>query len=200
MATRIRQILRDDDVLARLGGDEFTVLLRGLRDEREALAMAHRIHSSFETPFVINDHRILVTASVGVTIQRDLTERPQDLLSQADTAQYHAKENGRNRVEVFVPTLRPIFRRRLDHEKALRQALVEGQIVAYFQPQVDLATGRIVGAEALARWDHPTPRGADGGRFRTPGRGDRPHPGDRRRRPPQRHRGPDRAGRGRLRS
>ena len=156
VATRIRQILRNDDVLARLGGDEFTMLLPGLRDEGEALAMAHRIHQSFETPFVINDHRILVTASLGVTIHRDPTERPQDLLGQADTAQYHAKENGRNRVEVFIPTLRPIFRRRLDHEKALRQALVEGQIVAYFQPQVELPTGRIVGAEALARWNHPT--------------------------------------------
>ena len=155
VATRIRQILRDDDVLARLGGDEFTMLLRGLRDEGEALAMAHRIHRSFETPFVVNDHRILVTASLGVTVHRDPTERPQDLLSQADTAQYHAKENGRNRVEAFIPTLRPIFRRRLDHEEALRQALVEGQIVAYFQPQVELSTGRIVGAEALARWNHP---------------------------------------------
>ncbi len=118
--------------------------------------MAHRIHRSFETPFVVNDHRILVTASLGVTVHRDPTERPQDLLSHADTAQYHAKENGRNRVEMFIPTLRPIFRRRLDHEKALRQALIEGQIVAYFQPQVELRTGRIVGAEALARWDHPT--------------------------------------------
>ena len=159
VATRIRQILRDGDLLARLGGDEFTMLLRGLRDEGEALAMAHRIHQSFETPFVVNDHRILVTASLGVTVHRDPTERPQDLLGQADTAQYHAKENGRNRVEVFVPTLRPIFRRRLDHERALRQALVEGQIVAYFQPQVELRTGRIVGAEALARWNHPTRAG-----------------------------------------
>ena len=80
---------------------------------------------------------------------------PQDLLRQADMAQYQAKENGRNRVELFAPSLHPIARRRLDQEEALRDALLDGRIVAHFQPQVDLENGRIVGAEALARWDHP---------------------------------------------
>jgi predicted signal transduction protein with EAL and GGDEF domain len=147
--------LRDDDVLARLGGDEFTVLLAGLTDRDEAIEAAHRIHRTFETPFVIFDRQVLATASVGVTVTSGAATGPQDLLRQADMAQYHAKENGRNRVELFVPALHPISRRRLDHEEALREALLDGQIVAHFQPQVDLRSGRIVGAEALARWDHP---------------------------------------------
>ena len=155
VAERIREVLRDGDVLARLGGDEFTVLLRGLADASETLEAARRIHETFEEPFVIAGRHVVVTASVGVTVSSRADDGPQDLLSQADRAQYQAKENGRNRVEVFVPTLHPMSRRRLDHEEALREALADGQIVAYLQPQIDLSSGRVVGAEALARWNHP---------------------------------------------
>jgi diguanylate cyclase len=155
VADRIRGELRERDMLARLGGDEFTVLLRGLRDTEETMEAAHRIHRAFETPFVVSDREVLVTASMGVTVTSTANEGPQDLLRQADMAQYQAKENGRNRVQLFEPSLHPIARRRLDQEGALRDALLEGQIVAHFQPQVDLENGRIVGAEALARWIHP---------------------------------------------
>jgi diguanylate cyclase (GGDEF)-like protein len=155
VAGRIRAVLREADVLARMGGDEFTVLLRGLRRSEEALEAARRIHRIFEEPFAIADRSVVVTASVGVTTGDKADDGPQDLLYQADRAQYQAKENGRNRVEPFVRVLHPMHRRRLDHETALREALVDGQIVAHFQPQVDLGSGRIVGAEALARWVHP---------------------------------------------
>ncbi len=155
VADRIRDVLRDGDLLSRLGGDEFTVLLRGITGRAEALDAAHRIHKTFEMPFTLSDRKILVSASVGVTVTDAADVGPQDLLRQADMAQYHAKENGRNRVELFVPALHPISRRRLDHEEELRHALAVGQIVAHFQPQVDLSNGRIVGAEALARWNHP---------------------------------------------
>lgn len=154
-AERIRGVLREDDVLARIGGDEFTVLLPGLADTREAEAAARRIHDSFASPFSLASREVIVTASVGVTASPGGRVGPQDLLRQADMAQYSAKANGRNRVEVFIPALHPISRRRLDHEGALREALRDGQIVAYLQPQVDLRNGRIVGAEALARWEHP---------------------------------------------
>ncbi len=155
VAERIRGLLREGDVLARLGGDEFTVLLRGLVDAEEAVEAARRILRTFESPFVVAGRHVVVTASVGVTATNRADVGPQDLLYQADRAQYQAKENGRNRVERFVPALHPMSRRRLDHEEALREALSDGQIVAYLQPQVDLQTGRIVGAEALARWNHP---------------------------------------------
>ncbi len=155
VAMRIRGVLRETDILARMGGDEFTVLLRGLRRPEEGLEAARRIHRTFEEPFAIAGRSVVVTASVGVTTGDRAEDGPQDLLYQADRAQYQAKENGRNRVEGFVRALHPMSRRRIDHETALRQALADGQIVAYFQPQVDLETGEIVGAEALARWAHP---------------------------------------------
>ncbi len=155
-ADRIRQVLREGDVLARLGGDEFTVLLRDLGDLSEAVDTAHRVHRVFDAPFCLLGLSVPVTASVGVAFSAEGGVTPQELLRQADEAQYEAKERGRNRVEVFTPTLRPSTRRRLDREDELRRALSQGEIIAYFQPQVDLVTGRVVGAEALARWNHPT--------------------------------------------
>ncbi len=155
VADRIRGVLRSGDLLARLDGDEFTVLLRGLHETGEAVRAAQRIHQVFESPFVISGRRIPVTASIGVTVSSGANEGPEHLLRQADTARYLTKESGRSRVELYVPTLQQASRRRVDHEVALREALVNGQIIAHFQPQVDLKTGRIVGAEALARWNHP---------------------------------------------
>ncbi len=155
-AQRIRAVLREDDVLARLGGDEFTVLLRNLRAASQAVDTAYRIHRTFEEPFLLHGRSVPVTASIGVTFAGREQVTPQDLLRQADEAQYEAKERGRNRVEVYTPALHPSTRRRLDREGELRRALAEGEIVAHFQPQIDLATGRVVGAEALARWNHPT--------------------------------------------
>ena len=156
VADRIRGVLRDGDVLARLGGDEFTVLLRGLAEQGGGPRGRPPHPPDLRDTVHRFGPKVVVTASIGVTVGGQLPRYgPQDLLRQADMAQYQAKENGRNRVEVFVPALHPVARRRLDHEEALREALLEGQIVAYFQPQVDLENGRIVGAEALARWNHP---------------------------------------------
>jgi diguanylate cyclase (GGDEF)-like protein len=154
-ADRIRGVLREGDVLARLGGDEFTVLLRDLQGPYEAVDAAHRIHHIFGEPFTIVGREVPATASIGVTFSGTDRVTPPDLLRQADEAQYAAKERGRNRVEVFSPALHPSTRRRLDQEDELRQALGEGEIIAHFQPQIDLTTGRVVGAEALARWNHP---------------------------------------------
>ena len=155
VADRIRGVLRGGDVLGRLGGDEFTVLLPGLNQGAESLSAARRIHRALQDPFLLFNRSVLITASVGVTASIGTSESSQDLLHQADLAQYRAKEDGGNRVEVFVPTLPQISRRKLDNEQSLRQALADGQITAHFQPQIDLRTGQIVGAEALARWNHP---------------------------------------------
>ncbi|MGO8870024.1 MAG: putative bifunctional diguanylate cyclase/phosphodiesterase [Acidimicrobiales bacterium] len=155
VAERIRGSLRNGDMLARLGGDEFTVLLSGIGGIAESVEVAERIHGSFSEAFTVARRQVMVTASIGVTVSTGAHEGPQDLLRQADLAQYQAKEDGRNRVERFIPALHATSRRRLDREEALRTALAEHQIVAHFQPQVDLRDGRIVGAEALARWHHP---------------------------------------------
>lgn len=163
-ARRVAPILRESDVVARLGGDEFSVLLTGLRDPIEAEAVAERVLSLCAEPFVLDGREVVTSVSIGLAYNWDTNDRADDLLRRADVALYKAKEGGRNRVERFDDSLRASLDRRLDDELAVRQALRNGEIVPWFQPEIDLTTGRIVGAEALARWVHPT----DG--VRLPGR------------------------------
>src|SRR5262249_44550321 len=155
VAHRIRQMLRTSDVLARLGGDEFTMLLDRLHSEGEAMLIAQRVSQSFLQPFRVGGRSIVVSASIGVATNVDTTDDAETLMSYADAAQYRAKQSGRNRIEVFDPKLRAAIESKLDDEHALRDAIGNGQIVAWYQPEVDLWTGRFVGAEALARWRHP---------------------------------------------
>jgi len=155
VAERVHRMLRSTDVLARLGGDEFTMLLDKLRSNAEALVIAERVAQSFVEPFEVGGRSINVSASIGVATNVDTTDDAEVLLSFADAAQYRAKQSGRNRIEVFDIKLRAAIESRLDDEHALREGIAQGQIVAWFQPEVDLRTGRYVGAEALARWNHP---------------------------------------------
>jgi diguanylate cyclase (GGDEF)-like protein len=155
VAERVHRMLRSTDVLARLGGDEFTMLLDKLRSSREAVVIAERVAESFIQPFRVGGRSINVSASIGVATNQDTTDDAEILMSFADAAQYRAKQSGRNRVEVFDIKLRAAIESRLDDEHALRDAIAQDQIVAWFQPEVDLRTGLFVGAEALARWDHP---------------------------------------------
>jgi diguanylate cyclase (GGDEF)-like protein len=155
VANRVATTLREHDVLARLGGDEFVVLVDRLGDSYEAYLIAERVRRSFDAPFSVLGRAVHVTPSIGVATNLHQNDGAEELLRHADAAQYRAKESGRNRVEVFDVEFRASLARRLDDERLLIEALGAGQIVPYFQPQIDLATGRIVGAEALARWVHP---------------------------------------------
>jgi diguanylate cyclase (GGDEF)-like protein len=165
VADRMRQMLRTTDVLARLGGDEFTMLLDKLHSDGEALLIAQRVSQSFLEPFRVGDRSIVVSASIGLATNVDTTDDAETLVSYADAAQYRAKQSGRNRIEVFDLELRSAIESKLDDEHALRDAIDNGQIVAWFQPEVDLRTGRWVGAEALARWTHPERGILDAARF-----------------------------------
>ena len=165
VADRMRQMLRTTDVLARLGGDEFTMLLDKLHSGGEALLIAQRVSQSFLEPFRVGDRSIVVSASIGLATNFDTTDDAEMLVSYADAAQYRAKQSGRNRIEVFDLELRTAIESKLDDEHALRDAIGNGQIVAWFQPEVDLRTGRYVGAEALARWNHPERGVLDAVRF-----------------------------------
>lgn len=155
IAHRVRRMLRTNDVLARIGGDEFTMLLDKLHSNGEALVIAERVAAAFVEPFRAGDRLINVSASIGVATNLDTTDDAETLLSFADAAQYRAKQTGRDRIEVFDIKLRAAIESRLDDEHALRGAITDGRIIAWFQPEVDLRTGLFVGAEALARWDHP---------------------------------------------
>ncbi len=156
VATRVRSVMRSQDLLARLGGDEFTMLLDRLRDSAEAVSIAERVLASFAEPFDLAGRSHRVSASIGIATNAHATDTAETLLSNADAAQYRAKQGGRNRVEIYDVALGAAIQRRLHDEQDLREALADDQITAWFQPEVDLDTGRIVGAEALARWIHPT--------------------------------------------
>lgn len=152
---RVRACLRLEDTLARIGGDEFTVLLGARCDPDEAVAMAERIRHAFDEPFVIERREIRATLSIGIALSSEPGDDADDLLRHADAAMYRAKANGRDRVETFDARFRAALARRLDDETELRDALESGSVVSWLQPEVDLRTGRILGAESLARWIHP---------------------------------------------
>lgn len=155
-AERLRDVLRSGDTVARFGGDEFIVLCDEVDDEDHATAIAARIDAALAKPFRVGDSDVVLTASVGIAVTRSATASAENLLRDADAAMYRAKERGRARVEVFDRSIHDRAVARLRVEMELRQALARGEIVAHYEPVVELATQRIVGVEALARWNHPT--------------------------------------------
>ncbi|HLZ33044.1 MAG TPA: EAL domain-containing protein [Nitrospira sp.] len=141
--------------LARLGGDEFTVLLTNLRDVQDAGKVARRILDALAKPFLINGHEIFMTVSVGIAIFPTDGDSVDMLLKHADSAMYHAKELGRNNYQFYSTAMNAAANERLVMEAELRHATEREEFVVYYQPQIDLRTMEIVGAEALVRWQHP---------------------------------------------
>jgi diguanylate cyclase (GGDEF)-like protein len=154
-ADRVHRAVRAGDVVARHGGDEFTVLVPDIRSVDEAVVVAERLRAVLSEPFDVDGEQVTIGASVGIALNGQATDGAEDLLRHADVAVHRAKDLGRNRVELFDESLRTSIRRRLSDEAELRAAIAAGQIVPWFQPVVDMRNGRIVGAEALARWIHP---------------------------------------------
>lgn len=141
--------------LARLGGDEFTVLLTNLRDVQDASKVAKRILDALATPFTIEGHEIFVTGSIGIAICPEDGETVEALLKNADSAMYHAKEQGRNNHQFYSNAMNAAVAERLALEGELRHAIERQELALYYQPQIDLRTKQIIGAEALVRWRHP---------------------------------------------
>ena len=152
---RIRAHVGPGDLVARLGGDEFTVLLSDLGDRRRATETADHIRAAFDQPFRIGLHEVFTTVSIGIAFT-DAEESAQDVLRHADLAMYHAKARGRSRYEVFDRGMDLAARTRQVLEYDLRRAIPGGQLRVFYQPEVEIETGRLVGMEALVRWEHPT--------------------------------------------
>jgi len=159
VANRLKQCIRDDDTVARLGGDEFVLLLNSRETSREsmlehALSTAERVQSALEMPYNLKEHIHHITPSIGITLMPQPDTTPGELLKQADTAMYHAKNRGRNSISFYSADMQRRADQRLMMEKDLRVALSEKQFSLHYQPQFD-SDHRLIGAEALVRWHHP---------------------------------------------
>jgi EAL domain-containing protein (putative c-di-GMP-specific phosphodiesterase class I) len=141
--------------VARLGGDEFTVLLRYVESRDDAAHIARRILNALGKPFQLAGQEVVVEASMGIALCPDDAADADALLMRADTAMYHAKAQGRANFQFYHPDLNAKALERLQLEAQLRKALEGDQLRLEFQPQIALATGRVIGAEALLRWCHP---------------------------------------------
>ena len=148
---------KDDHVLpARLGGDEFVVLLDRLGDASAAEKIAARVHHALSQPYEVGGHEVTPTASIGIVLGDPAYQHAEDMLRDADTAMYHAKSQGRARHVFFDQPMHHRMLRRLDLERDLREAVEQCAFAVHYQPVLDLERGRVVGAEALLRWPHPT--------------------------------------------
>jgi diguanylate cyclase (GGDEF)-like protein/PAS domain S-box-containing protein len=152
---RLEAVLRPGDTLARLGGDEFTVLLAEVRDVSYATRVADRIHQRLAEPFRLGRHEVHTTASIGIALGTSNREQPESLLRDADTAMFRAKALGRACHQVFDAAMHTRVLELLRLESDLRHAVARGELRLHYQPIVSLATDRVIGIEALLRWQHP---------------------------------------------
>ncbi|GFK94063.1 Phytochrome-like protein cph2 [Fundidesulfovibrio magnetotacticus] len=155
VSDRLRKALRPMDTVARFGGDEFAVLVDDISGTLDATHILSRIMAEVSRPYAIQGRQVFTSASVGVVLKTWTYERPEHLLRDADIAMYRAKALGKDRYEIFDPTLHQTATSLLQMETDLRLAVERHELMLYYQPIVDIASGHIEGFEALVRWNHP---------------------------------------------
>ena len=165
VAQRTQEALRKTDMVARFGGDEFAVLLQRIVDDHDAEAVAQKILSVLGAPFHIGGHELFVTASIGVACYPASGQDVDELLRNADAAMYRAKSAGRNSSSVFASGLNDRAYEVLMLTNALRHAIARNELALHYQLRYDVSSGEISGAEALARWHHPTMGDIPPGKF-----------------------------------
>ncbi|MCC5014605.1 MULTISPECIES: EAL domain-containing protein [unclassified Legionella] len=154
-AKRLQKVMRKEDILARLGGDEFVALLESLANDTQAGKIANKLLQVFNKPFIVNGQEILVTPSIGIAVFPQDGQTFEELLRSADIAMYNAKEQGGNQFQYYSASLGEKSAARLQLESDLHRAIENKEFFLCYQPQLDLATQKLVSAEALIRWHHP---------------------------------------------
>jgi diguanylate cyclase (GGDEF)-like protein/PAS domain S-box-containing protein len=152
LATRISDLIRDKDTLARLGGDEFILILTDIKDKEHIVKFVGKLQKQLSKVFSIDGNQLFVTSSIGISLYPDDGKSYDDLLQTADTAMYEAKNKGKNTFQFYSSVLNIAAKERLQYESKLRTALEHKEFFVVYQPIVDVATNRVVKAEALLRW------------------------------------------------
>ena len=155
VAERLKRFAREQDTVARLGGDEFLIMLTHIKDVSDAAVAAERLMDAMTAGFVVQGHSLNVSCSIGISIFPEHGADCEMLIKHADAAMYSAKADGRNNFRFFTADMNAQAVERLTLENSLRSALAKEQLFLMYQPQMDIATGRITGLEALLRWQHP---------------------------------------------
>ncbi len=155
VASRLTGAVRGSDTVSRQGGDEFAILLPEVQHREEVAVAAGKIVSAFTQPYRVGEHELFVTASLGIAVHDEDGADADALIKNADVAMYHAKDRGRDNYQFFTPEMNARIVERQALEGNLRRALERREFLLCYQPKVDLETGRMIGAEALIRWQHP---------------------------------------------
>lgn len=153
---RLTKVINDGDTLSRLGGDEFSIVLKNLKHIQDASFVAKQILDILTQEIIIQEHKLYMTSSIGISVYPDDSEDMQNLLKYADSAMFKAKDEGRNNFQFYTSEMTELAFERVVMEASLREALVKEEFVVYYQPQVDAKANKLVGMEALVRWKHPT--------------------------------------------
>lgn len=154
-AKRLSNVVRSGDTVGRLGGDEFIILLGNLRHRVDTASVIENIISNFRNTFYIDNRELMVTTSIGVALYPNDGTTESELLRNADSAMYHSKEHGRNTFTYYTADMNRLISSQLAMEEQMHGALERNEFEIYYQPKIDISNGKVVGAEALLRWDNP---------------------------------------------
>ena len=154
-ANRLKESLREEDTLARLGGDEFTIILQNIKSIQDVSNIAEKIVHRMRQSIQVDNHKLFISSSIGISLYPQDSSKSQDLLKFADTAMYKAKDEGRNNYQFYSSDMTAVAFEKVVMDSSLRIAIKEEQFLVYYQPQFDTSNNQIVGMEALIRWQHP---------------------------------------------